>query len=513
MAFRLVFSAGSLVVVDLARRRRAPPAFCEAPASESVVHKPHLPVLERSHLVVQNRKSLSQVYDVHTRRGDGAFGSVFEATHKATGIRRAVKQVRKGRTRFSEFVAEVEVLAEIDHPHVVNIVEWFEDQYNFFIVEELCTGPDLLEFVLARKNADFKGLSEKEVSIIMRQALKALVSCHAQGIIHRDVKPENFMITGVTQTVKMIDLGLAARFAPQEHVMGHVGTEDYMAPEVLFGQPQDSSVDIFSLGVTLYVLLTGTFLLPQTTREKQRALQSSDWLVKRVSNSKQLSSRNVSATALDLLARMLEHDPRIRIRAGEALSHPFILAHWHDHLGGVSATLTPSLDAACIERLRLFAECTTIKKIGKLAMVHVVSAEDEHLERARMLFRSLDKSGVGMISFEELLAGLHAHELEAPPDLRSVFDLCDCDGKGQLSLVEWLSCHFDDKFVNDKLCREVFNLLDRSGTGSLDPADLRQLTEDHREVPLPQGRDFITYDEFRRHMMSQDMSSRAAGCA
>lgn len=119
-------------------------------------------------------------------------------------------------------------------------------------------GGDLFEYMAAKRR-----LCEKEAAIIFRQIASALHHCHERGVVHRDVKPENVLMCakqtrGLDAEVKLADFGLAVRLGPSRQTTGQAGSAVYMAPEVIKGRAYGCEVDMWSLGVTLYVALSGT---------------------------------------------------------------------------------------------------------------------------------------------------------------------------------------------------------------------------------------------------------------
>ncbi|CAK8987373.1 Calcium-dependent protein kinase 3 (Calcium-dependent protein kinase isoform CDPK6) (AtCDPK6), partial [Durusdinium trenchii] len=201
---------------------------------------------------------------------------------------------------------------------------------------------------------------------------------------------------GVTRnrTVKLIDFGLATRFygyLPQDQYIEIAGTSHYMAPEMMISGKYSPAVDMWSLGVLLYVCLTGLMLLPKDDDRKKHLLGKKAYVEKKLEKCTQLQKRACSAQARDLLRMMLKYDPAERISASEALSHPFILKHCHEYLGGAVAATT-QLDETVIDKLRSFAKAPRLKKVAQLFMAHLAE-HDAELLAARHNFRTLDQSG------------------------------------------------------------------------------------------------------------------------
>lgn len=437
-----------------------------------------------------------------------------EAKHRRTGSSRAIKELPKSGTETEEFEWELQALVALDHPHIVKVLEWFDDEDNYFLVMELCTGPDLFRYVLnIIEDADGPGVvSEREVSVILRQCLKAVLCCHANGFIHRDLNAKNFMLTGSDQTVKLIDFGLAKRFLgfmPTEKFIEVVGTSHYMSPEMLLAGEYSPNGDIWSLGVLLYVMLTGTMLLPKDDDRKRSLLRKKGYILRRLTNCKTLQQRDVSAQARNLLEHMLQHDPPSRIPAADALMHPFILIFCNDFLGPHTAGIEFDLDI--VSKLRRFAKAPRLMKVALLTMTHL-SDHDRGLLQIKHNFRTLDSDGDGEISLADLALGLSVHEIEAPPDLDQMFAACDCNSSGRLTFQEFVSSQFSPDLIDERLCHEAFNLLDTDSKGQLSARDLQNVC---RSYPLekcekmvsqadPIGKGYFDFDDFHRFLRGDE---------
>lgn len=169
---------------------------------------------------------------------------------------------------------EINVLRNLDHPNIVKIYEYFEDEKRFYIVTELCSGGELFDFILKEGH-----VPEKEAAIIMKHVLACVNYCHINKIVHRDLKPENILLEANSENfddLKIIDFGTSQYFNPQtlsesgdecdidgpgshsQHGLSQViGTPFYIAPEVL-KKNYGSKCDIWSCGVIAYMMLSGT---------------------------------------------------------------------------------------------------------------------------------------------------------------------------------------------------------------------------------------------------------------
>jgi serine/threonine protein kinase/DNA-binding response OmpR family regulator len=204
-------------------------------------------------------------YEVLDRIGAGGMGTVYKARHRRMKRVVAIKVLSHGVARSGTFIQrfqrEVEVVARLSHPHIVMAFDADEAEAGHFLVMEFVNGRDL-----ATEVQDRGPLPVREAVDVVVQAAQALEYAHAQGIIHRDIKPAN-LLRDVSGIVKVADLGLArcndSLARPGEdgaltRAGAIMGTVDFMPPEQALGSAGvDHHADIYSLGCTLFYLLTG----------------------------------------------------------------------------------------------------------------------------------------------------------------------------------------------------------------------------------------------------------------
>lgn len=268
---------------------------------------------------------LTDEYEVVSRIGQGTYGEVFSVRHRRTGTLRAVKRGSARDARVAKsFPQEVEALAGLNHPHIVGLVEFLAEGEHLYIVEEFCAGCDLLDYLnKSPLNRDgVPHLPESSAVAIFRQCIKAVVGCHARGLAHRDVKLDNFVIAQ-DGTVKLIDFGAAQLVGGKETTL--VASADYLAPESAPKSKPSAAVDVWSLGIVFFAMLTGESFLPSdvsSIAQARECLRDPTYVQQRLRATP--GALAISEPALDLLQQMLRHDPSERITASEALSHPFV---------------------------------------------------------------------------------------------------------------------------------------------------------------------------------------------
>ena len=199
-------------------------------------------------------------YEILDRLGAGGMGAVYKARHKRmkriVALKVLSKEVARTETFLQRFQREVETIARLTHPNVVMAFDADEAPAGPFLVMEFVDGRDLTSEVNNNGPLSVAGAVD-----CLLQAARGLEYAHAQGIVHRDIKPANLMLDAAG-VVKVTDLGLARLNQAANNSLtqagGIVGTVDFMPPEQALDSTMiDHRVDIYSLGCTLYYLLTG----------------------------------------------------------------------------------------------------------------------------------------------------------------------------------------------------------------------------------------------------------------
>jgi serine/threonine protein kinase/formylglycine-generating enzyme required for sulfatase activity len=287
-------------------------------------------------------------YKLLSRIGAGGMGTVYKAEH--TRLRRlvAIKLLSAERTQSPSAVArfdrEMHAIGALDHPNIVRALDAGEHSGQHFLVMEYITGCDVAELVRRRGR-----LAIADACEIVRQAALGLQHAHMAGLVHRDIKPGNLMLTP-EGTVKILDLGLALLSQQSERDdeltgSGQVmGTLDYMAPEQgddMHGV--DIRADIYSLGATLYKLLTGQTPFADVPRgsSMQKVVALATLMPKPVSERRPEIPAELSAVVMRMLAKSPEARPA---RPAE-----------------VVALLAPYSAGADVAQLALTAADTTVK--------------------------------------------------------------------------------------------------------------------------------------------------------
>ena len=197
-------------------------------------------------------------------------------------------------------------------------MELLEGPVNYYVVMELVTGGDLCKYIVKEQK-----FSEQKVAQIIHQIFLAINYMHQLNIVHRDLKPENVLIMQEEGqhdkiTCKVTDFGFACQFAEKEGMTEILGTPLYMAPEIVYGENYDSKVDVWSIGVITYIMLTGA---PPFWGKTQNAIYQSI-VQKKPTFGK--AKKLLSQEAMDFVMSCLDKDPAKRATAEQCLNNPWL---------------------------------------------------------------------------------------------------------------------------------------------------------------------------------------------
>lgn len=245
--------------------------------------------------------------------GKGGYSIVYLVEHNKTGEKYALKcafKLKKGKDRSHRTRTEIEVLDYLEHPNIVKIKGWFEDDETIYLVLEHLRGKDLVHFF--KKDLP----SNKDAIKVVKQIIDAISYCHSKGIIHRDIKMDNILIDK-TLTIKITDFGLCAVNESDNDVYySEVGTVRYTAPEILSGKGYNKSIDIWSFGIVLFMLLTRKYPFDGSNKQK---------VFKRILDKEiDYNKYPVNSQAKHLLKHILVKDPDYRYNLDEIMKHPWL---------------------------------------------------------------------------------------------------------------------------------------------------------------------------------------------
>ena len=199
-------------------------------------------------------------YKIKSLIGEGGMGTVYLASHtkvnRIVAIKSLLPQFMANREIKQRFKNEASTLANLQHPNIVGLFDYTEDESGMYLVMEFVEGTALDDFI---KNVTGP-MPENRAIPIIKEILTAFSYAHQKGIVHRDIKPANIIIMK-NDSVKILDFGIARLLGDDNHNLTKTGTQMgtvfYMSPEQVQGKKVDIRSDIYSLGVTFYQMLTG----------------------------------------------------------------------------------------------------------------------------------------------------------------------------------------------------------------------------------------------------------------
>ncbi|XP_030010623.1 serine/threonine-protein kinase 10 [Sphaeramia orbicularis] len=262
----------------------------------------------------------NDIWEIVGELGDGAFGKVYKARNKETGVLAAAKVIEtKCEEELEDYMVEIDILAKCNHRFIVKLLDAFYHDNKLWIMIEFCPGGAVDATMLELD----RGLTEPQIKVVCRQMLEGLVYLHSMKIIHRDLKAGNILLM-LDGDIKLADFGVSAKNTKTlQRRDSFIGTPYWMAPEVVMCEtmkdaPYDYKADIWSLGITLielaqiepphHELNPMRVLLKIAKSEPPTLEQPQKW----------------SQEFKDFLRKALDKNPETRPSAAQLIEHPFV---------------------------------------------------------------------------------------------------------------------------------------------------------------------------------------------
>ncbi|PSS21305.1 CDPK-related protein kinase [Actinidia chinensis var. chinensis] len=357
--------------------------------------------------VFRYSKHFGNKYEIGEEVGRGHFGYTCKAKFKKgelKGQEVAVKVIAKAKMTtaiaIEDVRREVKILRALtEHSNLVQFYDAFEDHENVYIVMELCEGGELLDRILSRGGK----YTEDDAKTVLIQILNVVSFCHLQGVVHRDLKPENFLFTSKEENspLKAIDFGLSDFVKPDERLNDIVGSAYYVAPEVLL-RSYSTEADVWSVGVIAYILLCGS--RPFWARTESGIFQT---VLKADPSFDESPWPSVSSEAKDFVKRLLNKDPRKRMTAAQALSHPWIRNN---------IDVKVPLDVLIFKLMKTYIRSSALRKAALRALAKTLTVHELfYLEEQ---FTLLEPNKNGSISLDNIKAALTKNATDAMRESR-----------------------------------------------------------------------------------------------
>eukprot|EP01068_Selenidium_serpulae_P009996 Selendium_serpulae@DN5367_c0_g1_i2.p1 len=437
---------------------------------------------------------IMKVYDRMEFIGKGKFGASYVVRDRHSGWYRVCKWINKPSVMIEN---ELHSLQALDHPSIVKLIEVYETVSHVALVYEYL-GKDvqtLLE-LLQESSSNGSMFGEERAKTIFRQLATGVAHCHANYVTHKDLKPENILVLPKNGTrgdlrVKIIDFGLSEIFGAGERLTTTAGSPYYMAPEV-YGESFNYKCDAWSLGVIMYVMLTGHLPFSAKTPEAYAHLvKNCD-----ISFPHELF-KGASPASIDLLNKCLQRDPRSRPSAMEILTHRWLQddrRHWmfensvipqprapvESRLLPSPQTQIPNVDHETLRRLRdsfmVFSQKSSLKRALLNAFTYNVNVfQIPSMSLAIRIFEALDKDHDGALSEKEITEGLEAMRVPTAQVPR-IIDAMDVDNSGVISFTQFITPILvaSQEDIKD-YATAVFRQIDSNADGLVSANEIRHM--------------------------------------
>ena len=403
---------------------------------------------------------ITDKYDVIKEIGSGGYSRCLLVKNKLTNQSFACKElVKKNVSDYEGLMREVNLMIKLDHPNIIKLYEYYEDEKKIYLIMELCTGGELFDKIIENTEKG-KQFTEKQAANIFKQMMSAVNYCHKNGIVHRDLKPENLLYFDKSENspIKVIDFGMSKRFDHNKLMSEKVGTAYYISPEVIKGK-YDEKCDIWSAGVILYILICGyPCFNGEDDREILIAIQkgkirfpSPEW-------------DDVSDDVKNLILRMC-CPPEKRLNAEEVLNESWV----KDNALDSSKNTIP-------KNINGFKEYARSNKFRKAVLTYIASRlSEKEIKTIKEIFQRIDTDNDGKLTLEEMKKAFSSGDLKMEFN-EDIFKQIDTDKSGKIEYTEFISASLDKNiYMNEQKLRDAFNLFDTDKNGKISASEIERV--------------------------------------
>jgi len=453
-------------------------------------------------LRIDPSRPFTKDYKTQNFVGQGSFGSVFEVKHRRTGESRVSKEILMRDIDDMEYAQiELEAMIRLDHPNVLKLYEYFEDNVAVYLICEFCRGGDFSQL-------GEPGVDIDEIRWLFRDVVAALAYCHAENVAHRDLKMENCLIDvkpNRRNVGKVIDFGLAGikRSNVGDAWMNEIlGTRYYVAPEIIDKRIlYNFKCDVWAVGVMLYITITDEHPCAKNGFNLKTPALWKRIVSKEPISLQPLKDKGAGKSLKNLLCGLLEKDMNHRPSAEEVLGYDWFktLSTGENIRGSWSAPMSPTRGSTkgdirgstCSDKsisseavMAIHARAITYRQASKFekAILTIASYQEtsEEIENLRSIFIEMDTAGNGTLSQKELEAGFQKAGMEmSRADMSSLFRALDADKTGKVHFTEWLAGTTQpSEIASDKAISDVFDFFDIDRNGKVNRDEICQVLGD-----------------------------------
>ena len=479
----------------------------------------------RANLLIQHKTDPWSLYNKLQDLGFGTYGVVKKVCLKSNpDTIRAMKIIPKENLMEGydneKLLDEIIILKNLDHPNIMKLYEFFEDKTNCYMVSEYCDHGDLLQ-----KMEKLNYMNEIVVKFLMEQILNAIAYLHSKGVFHGDIKLENIMLYTTTKKrpnqtftriskqltedkklqreleesftlcsynsqatikttqlvnnmanyeVKLIDFGCSKIFTKRgERKSGIIGTTIYCSPEVI-DDLYDEKCDEWSCGVLMYILLCGEPPFQGETEEE---------IFKKVKRCEYGFSQpqfdNVSKNCKDLIKKLLQPKKQRRIKAIDALKHPFFTESFNPE-----EALRQNKDNGIINQLYdlKIPQSKFHRAIISYMCSNYLSKDEE--KKLRAVFRYIDDDGKSFLTKAKIEKALKENgKLCTNEKIKYILDALDVDKNGVIEYQEYIQGLCDkESLYSETNLKNTFNIIDNGEKGYLTSEDIKSFAFPNKTV-------------------------------
>ena len=502
--------------------------------------------VDTRNFITKSEKNVFDIYEKICELGNGAFGTVYKVKRKNSGfnpIIRALKEISKEKMQNNEesgleLKNEIEILKNIDHPNIMKIFEFFEDDNNIYLINEFCGGGDVAS--LHDKYGEFP---EFLLKFVMSQVFLAISFLHSNKVVHGDIKRENiaFVYDGKYKTkeeferffskifkdkeiqneinevggmdnlseeaqnivkelcnyeIKILDFGSAKmkkRDKINKKLTGIVGTAFYCSPEVV-KEKYDFESDEWACGVMMYILLSNVAPFPGDNEE-----EIFDNILSKEINVDIPELKSISNNCKDLIKKLCDKNPKQRIKSEEALNHPFFKTgiNFSNLLKGVYVENTKELKKIFRNKnSNLFGKKFTNSKFKEMVIAYIGLNFPDKVEaqKARKIFLEISGGNKHFLitketfvsRFEKAFKNLTKEEIE------NLFNSLDQNETGNIEYEELIRALSDrDKLLSNKNLGEAFKFFDKDNNGFITWNEIAEIIYPEGKIPENIMKEFL----------------------
>lgn len=476
--------------------------------------------ISKKDLIRKRTESPLDFYEKICDLGHGSYGNVIKVMHKTSKSIRAMKIIPKeaiaSGVDSNEILNEINILRKLDHPYIMKIFEFFEDDENFYIINELCDQGDLAETM-----DTFGKFPEFIVKYFMKQVFQAVSYLHSEKVIHGDIKRENILLYSVIDSeknlnirksitnfnknssiqkelglkrkvyssktkeflkdlskfeIKLADFGCAKIFNKQK-LSGIIGTTYYCSPEVLKNKYKDEC-DEWSCGILMYILLAGE---PPFQGDSEEEIMKN--IINQKLNLDVPELENVSKQCKDLIKKLLEKDPDKRLTATGALAHNF----FKDTIDVDKILNDENDDSVNTKGLRGSLSRRRRSKFQDAVYAYIALnfTDKEEENKIKRLFQKLSGGeGSFKIDAKTFVNNLTSYDKNINPiEAMQIFQEIDSDKNGTIEYQELIRAVGNrEKLLTEKNLRESFEFFDVDKSGTITWDEINRVVFGGKEV-------------------------------